>query len=226
MKKSIIVVFILLFSLSLSAQRGAEVGIFAGASFYVGEINQTKLFFMPSPAIGGIYRHTLNKRWTLRFDGTYTKLRGKDSKSNNAYQLERNQEFTTKIGDIGFQIELNFLPYDRTIYKKNYFTPYITSGIALLIIPEPKYPFEFAIPFGVGIKYGITKKITISAEWSFRYTHSDFIDKIEADNFTSTSATPIKQRSYNPNKDIYSFIGLSVAFQLFIEKSVCPAFGQ
>ena len=226
MKKSIIAIFILLISLSLSAQKGAEVGIFAGTSFYLGEVNQTKLFYMPSIAVGGIYRHTLNKRWAIRFDGTYTKLKGKDSKSNNAYQLDRNHEFATKIGDISFQIELNFLPYDREAYKKNYFTPYITTGISLLIIPEPKYPFEFAIPFGFGLKYGITKKITLSAEWSFRYTHSDYIDKIETDNFSSTATNAIKQNSYNPDNDIYSFVGLSIAFNLFSEKAVCPAFGK
>lgn len=215
--------FIFVFLFSSSAQEG-EVGVFGGTSFYIGEINPSKIFFMPSFAIGGTYRHIFNERWAFRLDGTYTKLRGDDAKSKNTYQLARNSNFTTKIGDIALLVELNFFPYNKSDFDTKYFTPYIYTGIAFLIIPEPQYPFEFGLPVGFGIKYALTKKITIGAEWSFRLTHSDFIDKIHSDNFTSTSTIIAKQNSYNPSKDIYSFLGLNLYFQIFKAGKPCPAF--
>ena len=217
------ILFIFIFLFSSSAQEG-EIGIFGGTSFYMGEINKSKLFFMPSFAVGGTYRHIFNDRWAFRLDGTYTKLRGDDAKSKNTYQLIRNQNFSTKIGDISLLLELNFFSFDKSEFDEKYFTPYVYTGISFLIIPEPEYPFEFGIPIGFGLKYALTRKITLGAEWTFRITHSDFIDKIYHDNFTSTNSIITKQHSYNPNKDIYSFVDINLYFQIFKAGKACPAY--
>ncbi len=204
--------------------QSAEFGPFIGTSYYMGELNSTTLFYMPSFAIGGIYRHNLDDRWAMRFEGTYARLRGNDAKSNNTYQQARNENFNTTLGDVGLLVEFNFMPYDKALIKRNYYTPYVLIGGSLVIIPEPKYPFEFAIPFGVGFKYAITKKMSFGVEWTYRFTFSDYLDRVDADNFQTSTSTTIKQQSYNPMLDLYSFAGIVLTYEIFRGAKPCPGY--
>ncbi len=220
MKKITLTVFTILLSLFVIAQDG-NLGLFLGASYYQGEVNPNKVLYMPSPVIGLFYRHNFNNRWAMRIEGNYTVLRGDDAKSNNEYQQWRNYSFKTKLGDIGVGMEFNFLPYEKKQITNLYYTPYVFFGGMLLVIPDPKYPFEFSFPVGLGFKYALTEKITVAVEWNYRWTYSDRLDGIKEDNFYKTPYQV--QRSYNPDNDWYSFIGASIAVELFRNKYECPA---
>jgi len=204
--------------------QSAEFGPFIGTSYYMGELNSTTLFYMPSFAVGGIYKHNIDERWAMRFEGTYGRIRGNDANSNNTYQQIRNKEFNTSIGDVGLLVEFNFMPYDKILQTRQYFTPYVVLGLSLVIIPEPKYPFEFAVPFGVGFKYAINKKTSLGLEWTYRFTFSDYLDNLDADNFSTTSTSNIKQRSYNPMLDLYSFAGIVITREIFRGQKPCPGY--
>ncbi len=230
MKKIFLISFLLIFVYvgTLTAQKtahSAEVGPFIGTSYYMGEINQTRLFYQPSFAFGGVYRHNIGERKAIRIEATYAKLRGADSKSKNTYQLERDKgPFSSNVGDIALLLEFNFLPYDKHLGTRKYYTPYVLIGCSFIVIPEPRYPFEFAIPFGVGFKYALTKKMSVGFEWTYRYTFTDNLDEIEKDSFVSTSDGATKQMSYNPHFDMYSFAGLVFTYQIFRTANDCPSF--
>ncbi len=218
--KKILINLVLLFSaIGLFAQEGS-LGLFAGGAYYIGELNPRSIMYMPSPAFGILYRHNFNKRWTLRFEGNYTTLKGDDANSDNTYQQQRGYSFSNKTWDIGASIELNFFDFETEDIYEDYFSPYITTGLLLSIVPDAETPFEVAVPIGLGFKYALTEKITAGLEWNYRWTNSDQIDGLESDDFLNVS----KQMSYNPDTDWYSFFGVIVTFQIFKEDIACPAF--
>ncbi len=219
MKKFIAIFVLAIISISLSAQEG-NLGIFAGVGYYNGELNQRNVFYSPTPSLGIIYRHNFNKRWAFRISANYCTLKGSDAHSQNSYDKARNYSFSNTVWDLGPQIELNFLDYDKDAFTYHYFTPYLASGILLSIIPDAKRSFEIAVPIGFGIKYAVATNITAGLEWSYRWTNSDEVDALERDVYTYGN----KQRSYNPNSDWYSFFRAHITIRVFKEDMPCPAF--
>ncbi len=182
-----------------------EIGLFVGMSYYIGDINPGKQFYMPGLAIGGLYRKNFNRRWTLKATGTYGTLKGDDAKSKDQNQNIRNLSFKSIDLDFTAQMEFNFFRYElgHEIYK---FTPYISAGLGLMYF-NPKaelngtvyklhdlstegqditaYPDRFAykrlqptIPFAIGFKWSPLRNLGLGLEWSWRKTFTDYIDDV------------------------------------------------
>jgi hypothetical protein len=78
----------------------------------------------------------------------------------------------------------------------------------------------FNIPVGIGFKYSPWKRWTIGAEWQFKKTFNDDIDR-----FNNTKPSIIngnKKGSLFLNTDWISFFGVSVSYRLAV-KSKCPS---
>ena len=120
MKKLIIILTSLFLTLSIFAQDG-NLGLFLGASYYNGEVNPNKILASPFPVVGVFYRHNFNSRWALRIEANGTMLRGDDASSSNEYQQDRGYSFKTKLGDLGFGFEFNFLNYNKHKFTEYYF---------------------------------------------------------------------------------------------------------
>lgn len=219
MKKVLSLIILSLISLGLFAQ-GGNIGAFVGASYYNGEVNPQKVLYMPSMAYGIMYRHDINNRMALKFQGDYTILKASDANSKNEYQIIRNYSFSNIIWDLGAQFELNFLDFNTEDFMTNYFTPYISTGVYLGYEPASAVPFFVSVPIEFGFKYALTKKITIGAMWQYRWTSSDQIDGLTPDIIPFTQ----KQSSYNPDKDLISYVGAFITFSLFKETIFCPAY--
>jgi len=223
--KKIFLSIIIIFSIILVKAQSGEIGPYVGASFYIGEINPSRLFFMPSLVYGVVFRHNLNERISFRIEGSHTNLKGSDTKSNNLYQLERGKSFNSPVTDLATGIEFNFFPYNKKDQQTKYFTPYVFVGASFLVIPENKDAFSFAIPYAFGFKYAVNKKVSLGAEWSIRKTFTDYIDQLDEDYISNLRTTyENKQRSYNPNNDWYSFAGVILTVQLFKSEDSCPAY--
>lgn len=195
--------WMLVFVVSLlpaKAQR-SELGVFMGTSFYIGDLNPTTLFAMPSMAGGFVYRYNLTPRWGLKADFIFAEVVGSDAKSNKGYA--RNLSFTSPITEISLEAELNFLKL-YNVRGKNRITPYIFSGITCFSFDpqatlngtvyelqslgtegqglegqRERYSLTaLAIPFGIGVKCTIGRYIAIGAEWGMRYTFTDFLDDV------------------------------------------------
>jgi hypothetical protein len=203
MKKLIFILFLILTTFFCKAQM--EIGVFAGGSFYMGDLNPNVPFLQTNLAYGGLVRYTVGSRWAVKVNVYKGIIAGDDSKSS--YLPERSLKFNSGIWELGGVGEFNFLPY-FTGSLKNYFTPYIFGGAALLyhrpkvgnldlrdfntegqvysklIWPDQytddrKYSyFAFSIPFGVGIKYSFSKRIATTIEWGMRKTFTDYIDDV------------------------------------------------
>ncbi len=204
------------------AQEG-NIGLFVGTSYYNGELNPRQPFYMPSPSAGAMYRHNFNKRWAFRIDADYLGIRGDDSKSTNAYQKNRNYNFDYNIWDIGLQFELNFYDFNKENYMNEYFTPYISTGAYLTYNKPSQKPLFASIPFEFGMKYAYNKKITFGGWWQYRWTTTDYVDNLTADNFSKDMTL---QRSNNTDMDWLATFGFFVTIKVFGDDMPCPAFGS
>ena len=224
-KKLLVLLFILI-QINTIAQKKHEIGVFVGSSYYMGELNSTKLFYMPSPAIGFLYRYDLNARYAFKLTGTFAKLQANDSKSDDLYQQQRNHSFSTLVSDISPMIEFNFLPF-HAASRHEYYAAYVTAGLGVMFMQSPSnFPLHPVIPFGLGFKYGVSKRMVIAAEWTYRKTFTDYIDQVPPDEYPNNGGAPAKQLSYNNTKDWYSFAGITFTYKFALGRNSCPAYGQ
>jgi len=198
----IILINVIFFTNTSMAQR-LELGLFGGASYYIGDLNPKKHFEMTKPAFGALMRYNINPRLAVKINGYYGNVAGDDAITK--FNEKRNLHFKSHVLEFGSQLELNFLPY-VTGHKDYYFAPYIFAGISVFNYnPQAKYqdswvalqplgtegqgtvayyerePYNLtalAIPFGIGFKYSLSKNICFGAEWGMRKTNTDYLDDV------------------------------------------------
>lgn len=185
---------------AVSAQR-SEFGAMGGCSFYLGDLNQARLFKDVHPAGGFMFRYNLTPRWAVKADFLFGKLSSSDLGTDHA---NRNLSFSSPLTEFSAEAELNFLKLYNQI-GKNRFSPYIFAGITLFSFnpkaelngvvydlqslgtegqgleggADKRYSLtNVAIPFGIGIKFTMGRYFSIGAEWGFRYTFSDYLDDV------------------------------------------------
>jgi hypothetical protein len=225
MKKFILVLLAFTNVNFIYSQRKANVGVFAGTSYYMGDINPNKHFYRSRPSIGIIYRYNFNKRYAIRANGYYAYLSGNDLDFINNYHPDRYTnpaEFSTSLLDATLQFEFNFLPYIPNSMKWNY-TPYVSGGIGYSIIVssssttgETALP-HFTVPLSLGLKLTVTKSLSTGIEWGFRKTASDRIDGVR---------NPTEIESVIHNNDWYSFAGVFITYKFFNFAVDCPAYSD
>ncbi len=210
---------LLIGSLSVYSQRAANVGIFAGTAYYMGDINPNRHFYNPSFSMGAFYRYNINTRVAVRANVFYASLSGNDLDFPDLLHPDRPlnpASFSTSLLDVGLQAEFNFLPYTPNVADHAY-TPYISAGIAgaLVLSSDRDATDLLSIPFGIGFKLNVTKRITAGAEWSFRKSFNDRIDGIE---------NPSGVHSAIHNNDWYSFMGIFITYKFFNFAAECPVY--
>jgi hypothetical protein len=214
------VITIILFSINgLQAQtkKSGEVGLFAGGSFYLGELNKVP-FAESKLAFGAFYRHTFDSRFSARGNFNYGHLAGDSTHADIAYQ--NNRSFNNPFYELNGQLEFNFKPYTPT-NKKTKFTPYVFAGAGFMYYPKGTKTFIFNIPFGVGVKYNVYGNFICGADFGMRKTFTDAIDYPY--NNPPSINNPEKQMGYTGTKDWYSVFGVYLSYKIKYRQK-CPAF--
>ena len=206
MKKIILGIWMICMAACLPVQtvraQNSEIGACVGTTFYLGELNPSKLFAQPGLAAGLVYRYNLSPRWALKADFLFGKVSASDATTNGGY--ERNLSFYSPITEFSAVAELNFLKLYNTV-GQNHFAPYIfagftvfsfnpmaqytngtvyelqslgTEGQGLEDMPKKYSLTSVAIPFGIGLRVNIGKYVCLGAEWGFRYTFTDYLDDV------------------------------------------------
>jgi len=210
-----------------------EFGITAGLAHYFGDLNTRAATNVPKPAIGLFFRKQFGNYVGMRIAGRYAQLGYSDTYSKNEYQKFRNLDFTSNIFELAVQGDFNFFKYDPN--DVNYgFTPYITLGIGLFTY-DPVTNFDgekiflrplgtegqtggyegrkeygtmaMCIPFGVGIKYCVNKKVNISFEVTQRFTTTDYLDDVSttyATNYLTTIPNDPERPDCFPTDQAYT----------------------
>ena len=200
-KTAVLITIILLIQAEIHSQT-LEVGLFGGASYYLGDINPGVHFQQIKPAAGVIARYNFDTRWSVRLSALMGKVAGSDLISQKV--LNRDLQFESPLTEVASVVEFNFFPYVNGSMS-NYFTPYIFGGVSLFLF-DPQYDgiklaslrYEgmvsgnvyygtenvnysrqgFAIPFGIGVKYSVSQRVGLAFEWGMRKTFTDYIDDI------------------------------------------------
>jgi len=235
-----------------------EFGILGGAGYYIGDMNPTH--FNNSRIAGGItYRKNFDRRFSFKSSALYTNVYADDKNSNDAIKENRNLHFKSDIIELSGQIEFNFLPYEtgNSLYS---WTPFIFTGVSIFnynpkaeasdgqwynlqelgtegqgttsFQDRKKYSLtQLSIPFGGGVKIGVSDNFNIIFEYGLRKTFTDYIDDVSTtyagipSEFTNIAIELADQSIDGPqiagvargdetNKDWYSFSGITLSFRL------------
>jgi len=206
MRKFIILIIIICASAQAFAQRAADYGFSAGMTTYLGDINESNLFYNPGPAFQFFYRYNFNPRQAVRANlmGGYVMPLG------------------SILGELGATYEFNFFPYSTFRSRRVDYTPYIAGGAALSVMNNAG-PF-MSIPFSAGFKVNVANHIGVEFEYGFRKT---FYDKFDGQYEVTTGDPPEPvDHSWLHNNDWYSFMGISVTWKMYNKLAGCPAFAE
>jgi hypothetical protein len=272
MKKVIILFCGILFSIYSYSQR-SEIGVLVGTSYYMGDINTSTQFYKPNIAGGIIYRYNLNPHWAMKFNALYGTVEAYDADFGNIRNLSFKShimEFSAQVelnfwqyytgskkhrfspyifGGIAL---FNFNPqayyFNKTTLVGTWFDlqPLGTEGQGTITKPG-KNPYsltQLSIPFGLGVKFSLSKSICIGAEWGLRRAFTDYIDDISTTYMDNTVLSSEKgqvaayladktpelidpdtqlnrplhldgeSRGNSETPDWYSFAGLTITFKL------------
>ena len=184
-----------------------EIGITGGGMNYIGDLNNQSMLGTPNLAFGGMFRINFDERWALRFDVDYGNLCGGDpdyiSRRNLSFTTHLFEAtMRTEFNFFPFSMRddhYSWTPYIFgglgffTFNPKAFFTdpssgltgwyflqPLCTEGQGTILAPErrPYILKQLCLPFGLGIKYHPSKSLTLSMEYGFRKTWTDYIDDV------------------------------------------------
>jgi len=221
MRKLLFVILLLIPGVFACAQRNANFGLIGGVSYYMGDVNPSRHFYNPSYALGVIYRININPRYAVRGNAYYTTLSGSDEDfpqllHPDHYRYLLPVSFTTSLLDMNVQGEFNFLPFTPNVGKFDW-TPYISAGLgfSMALSTDVAAGHHLTLPFGIGAKLNLSKKISTGIEWSFRKTFTDLVDGLE---------NPTEVQSLIHNNDWYSYLGVFITYKFFNYAEDCPAY--
>ena len=183
-----------------------EVGPHVGLSYYMGDLNPSIPFAQAQLQYGGVVRFNYNNSWTFRFDYSRATVSADDTKLN--WRPERGLNFTTKINDFSLVAEFNFLEYYTGNPKKNVspyifggisvfqYTPFAEYGGTIVnlrnyateVMPadakwyetlfDRNMPIGVSLPFGMGVKFSLSRHMAATVEWRMQKTFTDYLDDV------------------------------------------------
>ena len=178
------------------AQKYTDMGVLGGVTYYIGDLNPKTPFMMAKPAYGFLIRQNFNSRVSLRAQVLRGTVAGDDATSKA--NLQRNLNFESTITEAGVQLEVNFFEY-YIGSKLHPITPFLFGGASMFFFKpigtvngssvelqplttegqnSPYNLYAFSMPFGLGVKYSISKLMGIGAEWGMRKTTTDYLDDV------------------------------------------------
>ncbi len=224
-----LIVLIFLSSSFIGFGQHSEIGLLAGTSYYLGEINPSKhVINKVNPAFGVFYRRNLSKRYSLRAGGNYARLSASDDITATDLSNFRRLSFSASLLEGYGILEFNFLPYQINNYTTYSYTPYVFIGAAIFraspnVDNEGIYSLyssetvtSVSMPFGMGFKFDVGGNLGMAIEWGMRKTWTDQIDGL------TESYNWGYQLSNNQNKDWYAIVGITLNYKILTQSDHCP----
>ncbi|MFY9153181.1 MAG: DUF6089 family protein [Prolixibacteraceae bacterium] len=228
-----LVVFFLIGFLAVKAigQPSVDIGIFGGTGTYFGDMTKTELSKSINPAYGGFFRYNFNPRYAVRFNVLNGTIGADGQFINNPWNFNKN------VLDISLSLEFNFLKY-IVGEKETPWSTFIMGGIGMQMF---NYEFRYnelsafldptylslpqsssseispTIPFGLGIKYDLSKRIGLGIEGSFRKSFSDKLDDLDDPlSYVTDTDVPvqIKYTDQWHNNDWTAYVGIHLVYKL------------
>lgn len=219
-----------------------EIGMNASAFIYQGDLTPARFgsYRTLKPGFSIYINRLLTPMWSLRTNFAIGKLKGDDAKyPSPEYRQQRNFYFTSPVFEISELIVADVLKHNLT---RSYhgLSPYVFAGIGFSFLnikrDWSRFNSEYfatepgtleglaadkqhslpdvipVLPAGIGLRYALSKTISLNAETSYRFTFSDYVDGF------SKSANDSRKDNYHTHS-----IGLIYQFQKSNDLK-CPAF--
>lgn len=192
------------FSLPASAQlemRGLEIGPWAGAAVYIGDLNTDFGLNRPNLAGGIAARYNFNHRLAARVSLNYGRIEAFDSDSDNPFEQDRNLSFQNDIFDGTAQFEFNFLPYFHG-HREHSYTPYAFAGLSVFqhnpttetdagqrvdlrelgtegqLMGDTYLVISSALTYGLGFRWDLSYEISMDFSVGVRHAATDYLDDV------------------------------------------------
>lgn len=232
MKQLLMVFLIGLMVFEAHGQQSVDIGFFGGSGTYFGDMTKTEWQKSINPAYGAFMRFNFNPRYGLRFNVFNSNIGAVgefDSQKWNADPNYKYWDFNKNVLDISLQFEFNFFKY-IVGDKATPYSTYVFGGVGmqsysydLLYIGQTSgSEITPTIPFGLGFKFNLSKRIGLGIEAGMRKTFSDKLDNLDdplsyeiTDNLSNVvSVTQVKYADQFHNNDWTSYLGVHLVYKL------------
>ena len=184
-----------------------EVGPHFGVSYYMGDINPTLPFVQAQLQYGGLVRFNYNNRWTFRFDYSRATVTADDTKLNwrperglNFTSRINDFSLTAEFNFLEYYTgnpKKNVSPYIFGGISVFQYTAFANVGDQLVdlsdyategpVDPNAKWydkmfgktsPIGVSIPFGMGVKFSLSRHMAGTVELRMQKTFTDYLDDV------------------------------------------------
>ena len=184
-----------------------EVGPHVGMSYYMGDLNPTLPFAGAQLQYGGLARFNYNNRWTFRFDYSRATVTADDTKMNwrperglnftsviNDFSLQAEFNFLEYYTG---NPKRNVSPYIFGGISVFQYTTFANVNGTMVNLgnyptegpenPDAKWydkmfgkssPIGISIPFGMGVKFSLSRHMAATVEWRMHKTFTDYLDDV------------------------------------------------
>ncbi|HLK28473.1 MAG TPA: DUF6089 family protein [Puia sp.] len=198
-----------------------EIGLNVSSFIYQGDLTPSRLgsFETMRPGIGISVNRFLNNSFSIRANLSCGSLHGDDAVySTPAWRKQRNFNFSTPLFETSVEAVWNILGKNGSNNNRG-FSPYVFAGAGYSFLnikrdwsrlntayfagetgtfaglaTDEAHVLPHAIPvipLGVGMRYAINQHFSVSAEWTYRMTFTDYLDGF------SHAADPSKNDHYH-----------------------------
>lgn len=193
-----------------------EIGFHGGGSYFIGDV-KTQLIDI-RPDYGFTIRHLFNQRLSLQADFNQTSIGGSFQQHFDSL-FTRDASLDQKINMLDFSFVFNFLDYGQLdhVLKSSNYSAYLFAGVGL--VQQDKADFNhlnFSIPFGVGFKVKLSKRLHLNLQWTHRLM---LYDRLEGQDYLDNPLGLNGTNNYNNDQAGTATIGLS--YGLFQRNCKC-----
>ena len=184
-----------------------EVGPHVGVSYYMGDLNPMLPFAQSQLQYGGLVRFNYNNRWTFRFDYSRATVMASDEvikwrpeRGLNFTSKINDFSLTAEFNFLEYYTgnpKKNVSPYIFGGISVFQYTAFANVGDLLVDLsdyategpedPDAKWydkmfgktsPIGVSIPFGMGVKFSLSRHMAATVEWRMQKTFTDYLDDV------------------------------------------------
>ncbi len=214
--KHFLAIFLIGFiSIEAFGQQSVDVGFFGGAGTYFGDMTKVNFSKSINPAIGGFFRYNFNPRYALRFNVMNSTIGADGEFDSNPWSFNKN------VLDVSVHFEFNYMKY-IVGDKETPWSTFLFGGIGMQSFKYNIRNFQQdgsevtpTLPFGLGVKFDLSKRLGVGIEGGFRKSLSDKLDDLDDPySYTNADGVVMKYTDTFHNNDWTAYMGIHLVYKL------------
>lgn len=195
-----------------------DAGGGVGMTGYLGDANTSNLWKNPGFDVQGVFRYIRSPRIAFKTGLYVGTLSGNSAQMTNVFPTGESFKFSTTFFELSELFEFNFWNFGMgERYKKlRRVAPYICGGVGATVWTTKGYTgAAFTLPFGVGVKVKLKKRLNLGVEFLMKKTFNDKLDGPALDDPQGIKSSFLK------NTDWYSTLTVTLTYEFSKRCAVC-----